>query len=144
MVSRADEAHHYALLENPTEVALVAVAAYDLRKKSREHETTNNIPAYAAGMKSKIRNMLRIMHTKGHHHLVLGALGCGAFQNDPRTVAGFFQEIFLGEEFKGRFEVVQFAILNLFPNDQNNIDAFSTLCASLNPHSETQANSALT
>ncbi len=130
-VFRKDEAQGYAFMPQPQEVALVAVAAYDLRAKSKERSVLSDENVYADNTKAKIRNMLRIMALKEHTHLVLGALGCGAFQNDPKIIAGFFNEVFREEEFKGRFETVCFAILNQFPRDQRNIDAFTTICAPL-------------
>lgn len=144
-VFRNDELHLYTFMEEPLEVALVAVAAYDLRPHSSERaalnlpcsgpinaEVLNDNEPYMNGMKTKIRNMLRIMSLKGHLYLVLGALGCGAFNNPPEVVSKLFLEIFREPEFQGRFERVDFAILNLFPKDQANVTAFTEICTQLN------------
>ena len=62
-------------------------------------------------MKEKIRTILRIAAHEGRRNLVLGAFGCGAFGNPPRAVAGFFKDVLQEIEFRGRFEVVWFAVI---------------------------------
>ena len=66
-------------------------------------------------LRAKIRTILRIAATHGHTKLVLGALGCGAFQNPPAQVAQAFKSVLGEKEFKGLFEEICFAILE----DQN-------------------------
>ncbi len=61
--------------------------------------------------KNKIRTILRIGLGNGHDALVLGALGCGAFRNPPRHVAKLFHEVIEENEFKGKFRLLFFAIL---------------------------------
>ncbi|MER7914196.1 TIGR02452 family protein, partial [Streptomyces sp. NPDC096068] len=44
---------------------------------------------------------------------VLGAWGCGVFQNDPEQVAGAFRALLTGDDrFAGHFEEVVFAVLD--------------------------------
>ena len=149
-VFREDEAHHFAFMKEPQEVALVAAAAFDLRFGSTDRSTfdlplmgsdekvLNNCEAYKTKTKSKIRNMLRIMSlgtrstVKGHTHIVLGAFGCGAFENPPVLMSNLFFKVFSEPEFQGRFEQVIFAILKIFPKDQCNVDAFTKICSELN------------
>lgn len=144
-IFRNSEAEGYSLMDQPQEVALVAVAAYDLRDKSSDRQnlelpltgtldqaSLESSIKFMNGSKSKIRQMLRIMSSKGHTHLVLGALGCGAFQNPPTLISKLFLEAFNETEFKGRFETVDFAILKIFPNDDKNVEAFSQVCETLN------------
>lgn len=130
-------------MDKPHETAIVAVAAYDLRSGSPDRETvglplTGDVPEmtnntkFIDGTKEKIRNMLREMALKGHTHLVLGALGCGAFENPPQLIASLFREVFQEEEFRGRFESVDFAIYNPgYGNSQRNVDAFKPICDAL-------------
>lgn len=66
-------------------------------------------------LRAKIRTILRIAAVHGHTKLVLGALGCGAFQNPPVQVAQAFKSVLAEREFKGIFEEICFAILE----DQN-------------------------
>lgn len=133
----------FSFMPEPVEVSLVAVAAYDLRSKQEyplplgltdtSEVALQASQPYIEGTQGKIRNMLRIMALKGHTTLVLGALGCGAFQNPPAIVAQLFQEIFQESEFRGRFQQVIFAVLKMTPRDQGNVDAFTRICEQLNP-----------
>lgn len=135
----------FSFMPNPPEVALVAVAAYDLRSNSRDRQglgLSANGPisesdllgcgAYMQGTEDKICNMLRTMAHQKHTRIVLGALGCGAFHNPPQIVAGIFKKVLGAPEFEGYFESVDFAILKIFKNDQANVDAFTGICEELN------------
>ncbi len=57
----------------------------------------------------RARKLLWIANQNQHRTLILGAWGCGVFQNDPQTIASVFREL-LGDEFKGCFERVVFAV----------------------------------
>ena len=62
--------------------------------------------------KERIRTVLRVAWLEGKRNLVLAAMGCGAFKNPPRQVAGLFRGVLIGEEeFRGRFEGVWFAVI---------------------------------
>lgn len=65
-------------------------------------------------IKNKIRTIFRIAIEKKQTVLVLGALGCGAFENDPIVVANFFKEVL--EETKGFFKAVVFSIISSNPS----------------------------
>lgn len=63
--------------------------------------------------------------------LVLGAWGCGVFQNDPATVAAIFADYLRsGAAYAGRFRHVSFAVYDS-SHAQNTYAAFVTHCASL-------------
>lgn len=49
----------------------------------------------------KVRHILRVAREKGVTHLVLGALGCGAYHNPPEEVARIFRREILGEGEEG-------------------------------------------
>lgn len=66
---------------------------------------------YVPIVKGKIRAILRIALVNGHTKLVLGALGCGAFQNPPSHIAELFKEVLEESEFSESFEEICFAIL---------------------------------
>lgn len=64
------------------------------------------------GTKNKMRTILRIGLRHGHDSLVLGALGCGAFCNPPSHIARLFHEVFEEPEFKNKYRLISFAILD--------------------------------
>ncbi|MFI9803016.1 TIGR02452 family protein [Streptomyces sp. NPDC052301] len=61
----------------------------------------------------------RVLETaaaNGYRRLVLGAWGCGVFQNDPAQVAGAFRALLgPGGRFAGAFEQVVFGVLDRTP-----------------------------
>ena len=61
--------------------------------------------------KNKMRTILRIGLLHGHDSIVLGAFGCGAFRNPPRSIARLFHEIINEAEFKNKYRLIAFAIL---------------------------------
>lgn len=99
----------------PQTLAFIAVAAYDLNPA---HHSPNIPPgfnltmAYINGMKAKIRTYLRVAILENHDAIVAGALGCGAFQNDPNVVSQLFLEVLQEPEFAGRFLRIVFAVIN--------------------------------
>lgn len=44
--------------------------------------------------------------------LVLGALGCGAFRNPPSHISHLFHEVMEEKEFKNKYRLLLFAILD--------------------------------
>jgi uncharacterized protein (TIGR02452 family) len=64
-----------------------------------------------AAMRERIARVLAIATAHGHTALVLGAWGCGVFQNDPAEVAKLFAAALDGP-FHGTFADVVFAILD--------------------------------
>ncbi len=145
-VFRKDESEGYAFMESPETVSIVAVAGLDFRDGSLDrlelglplHGSISEVllrknAAYITGTKNRIRNMLRAMALHGHKEIVLGALGCGAFENPPKLVANLFREVFSETEFKGRFTSVHFAILlKSYDKDSANVDVFQKLCKIMN------------
>lgn len=106
----------YALLEKPWEVGIISVAGLDFGKRQgRDLQYATAAHGYTdAGrelMREKIRTIYRIALRHGHDALVLGALGCGAFDNRPEIVAFLFRQVLTEEEFRKKFRFVGFAIL---------------------------------
>ena len=85
-------------------MSVVSVAAQDLRPGRWYSRPFDPIL-----LREKVRAMLSVCAEHGHDSVVLGAIGCGAFQHDPRTVAKLFEEL-LKKEFRV-FRVAIFAIL---------------------------------
>lgn len=115
-VIRKGAASGYALLDEPWRVGIISVAGLDFGKKQGRdrHYATANQGYTDEGrevMREKIRTIYRIALRHGHDALVLGALGCGAFDNRPEIVAFLFRQILAEEEFRKKFRYVGFAIL---------------------------------
>lgn len=70
---------------------------------------------------NRIRAIVDIALQNGHDTLVLGALGCGAFGNDPAEIAEMFN-IVLTMEYPGAFRRVVFAYLTF--NTEANLHGF--------------------
>ena len=60
-------------------------------------------------LRERIHRVLEIAESYGYSSLVLGAWGCGAFGNNPKTTALDFKYS-LKNQFKGAFETVKFAV----------------------------------
>nr|WBO81814.1 TIGR02452 family protein [Streptomyces sp. SBE_14.2] len=66
---------------------------------------------------TRAERVLEVAAAHGYRRLVLGAWGCGVFQNDPADVAGAFRGLLgPGGRFAGRFEHVAFGILDRTPD----------------------------
>ena len=61
-------------------------------------------------MHSRIEGMLKVAKINGYKNLVLGAFGCGAFNNDAKVVSDIFWDVF--DEIGNQFEEVNFAVLD--------------------------------
>jgi uncharacterized protein (TIGR02452 family) len=111
-VFRASEHNGYALLENPYRCAFVSVPAIS-RPELEKHDGQLFLAGHLVEpAKEKIRTILRIAGKFTHASLVLSAFGCGAFGNPPHHMAQLFQEVFDEAEFKNRFKIVVFSIID--------------------------------
>ncbi|WP_371645616.1 TIGR02452 family protein [Streptomyces sp. NBC_00597] len=79
--------------------------------RRQEPERTAEIPAALA---RRAERVLETATLHGYPRLVLGAWGCGVFQNDPAEVAEAFRALLAGR-FAGVFERVVFGILDRDP-----------------------------
>ncbi len=67
--------------------------------------------------KKRGTHILNVAVENGIEVLVLGAFGCGAFRNNPKTVSKAYREIL--KDFKGYFKEVCFAVYCSPKNDRN-------------------------
>jgi uncharacterized protein (TIGR02452 family) len=74
-------------------------------------------PRAADLLQPRIHRVLGIARAFGHKALVLGAWGCGAFQNDPHRTATDFRSA-LENDYSGAFSDVVFAITDWSPERQ--------------------------
>jgi len=114
-VFRSSEATGYALLPEPFVVSCVAVAGLKKPKLVMQKGEYRLKPKDALTTMEKIRTILRVAVLYDHRHLVLSALGCGAYANPPKHIAELFRQILWEAEFEDRFDLVTFAIFD----DQN-------------------------
>ena len=121
-VFRDTEAKGYAYLAKPWKVNFVAAAV------SRYRQPYLRIPDADIPMViNTIRTILRISHLNGQRRLVLGALGCGAFNNPPKHMAQLFKQVLEEPEFKCAFREIHFAIIddhNASRKGTSNVKAF--------------------
>ena len=97
----------------------LAVAA--LRRMRYASDTYN--PRERAMMQQKIEMMFQIAIHKGHDSLVLGAFGCGAFNNPPIEVCNLFEEAI--NKYRHYFKKIFFAVMADYDNP--NYDIFRSL-----------------
>ena len=116
-----------------TEVDVITCAAPNLRQRpGNQYNLDQSAPVVVspedllALHKSRARHILTVAASKGVDAIVLGAFGCGAFQNDPTVVAEAYKDVL--EEMKGYFSLTEFAIY-CRPRETANYDAFSRVLA---------------
>ena len=113
-------------MEEPYQVAVISCAALNLNGKySLALTPDGHMPEMAKAItRDKVRTIFRIALSHGHDALVLGAFGCGAFKNPPAEVAAIFHEILEEPEFKNKFRLVTFSIIEDHNSNNRNLKAF--------------------
>ena len=96
-------------------VDVISCAAPNLRNEpANKHNPETGKPMRIEPRKlydlhlSRARHILHIAAANGVDIIVLGAFGCGAFQNDPNIVAKAYRDAL--KEYGKRFDVIEFAI----------------------------------
>ena len=106
---RSTEKDGSVLLDDPRNIPVISVAAISGPGITPEG---NLYPEDEALTREKMRTIMRIGLDNGHDSLVLSAFGCGAFSNPPAAIARLFHETLLEDEFRDRYRLVDFAILD--------------------------------
>jgi len=114
LVFRSNEEKGYRFIR-PIFLSFIAATAIKNPNVIHGHYS----PEHALLMKKKIGAILSIALHHGHDSIVLGAFGCGSYQNPPQAVAEAIREVL--SYFAGQFHTVTFAILG----GQGSIDAFT-------------------
>jgi uncharacterized protein (TIGR02452 family) len=97
------------LLDRPYLAAFITAPAVNAGVvRSREPERVAEIETV---MRRRVVRVLSLAERHGHRGLVLGAWGCGVFQNDPALIAELFAEA-LHTRFANRFAHVVFAVFD--------------------------------
>ena len=108
-VFRGTEQDGYPLLDTPYQMSFIAVAGINRPALESPERIASEL---VEPVKNKIRTIFRIGLLHGHDSLVLGALGCGAFRNPPSHIARLFHEVMEEKEFKNKYRLLLFAILD--------------------------------
>ena len=114
------------LMEHPYDVAVVTCAALNLNGKYAIKLTPDgHMPKAAIDItRNKIRTVFRLGLTYGNDALVLGAFGCGAFKNPPAEIAKLFHEVMEEPEFKNKYRLITFSIIEDHNSNNRNLRAF--------------------
>lgn len=115
VVFRKSENANYDFLNKPFLVDVISVAAI---RRPKYNENLELSKEDIIKEKNKIRTILNIALEHGNDSLILGALGCGAFQTPPKAMAKYFHEVINEETYKNKFKVIAFAIINSNSNYQ--------------------------
>lgn len=102
------------LLEKPYLVDFITSPAPNAGAIRRSEP--ENVPHIVPALKERSGKVLALAASHKCDALILGAWGCGVFQNDPVQVTEAFAEhLKLGAPFWGRFQKVVFAVLDNSP-----------------------------
>lgn len=74
-----------------------------------KHKNADKIELIETVNRTRARKFLWLANQKQHKTLILGAWGCGVFQNDPQQIAKMFADL-LENEFANCFEQIMMAI----------------------------------
>ncbi len=111
-------------------VDVITIAAPDLRKYKNPHVPISKGGSYMSKAELFACHVKRAIHmltcaaSKNADVLVLGAFGCGAFENDPQVVARAYKTAL--EEFPKVFMKVEFAVY-CSEEDSRNYDIFKEI-----------------
>ncbi|MBS0650552.1 MAG: TIGR02452 family protein [Verrucomicrobia bacterium] len=119
-VLRRPEGDRFQWMDGVETLHFISSAAYHPGNRPQADQARDD------GMKQKIRMQVATGILHGCDALVLGAFGCGAFQNPPAVVARLTREVLQEDFCRGAFRHVSFAVY-VAPGsarDQNNLQAF--------------------
>lgn len=111
-VFRSGKNDHYSMLEEPFEVGMLISPALDRPRYRVTHDEINYVRKEDEEQLNKvITTQLKGSYEENYDTIILGAFGCGAFQNPPELVARIYKKI-IDERFSGAFKKIVFAILD--------------------------------
>ena len=108
----------------PVVCDVITIAAINLNENAK-YDPVQNITEYRKITKDKIRLMVSLAAQNGVKNLILGAWGCGVFNNDPTTMSQYFSEVLIGEGYSVDFDNIVFAIINDHNSVGNNFGIFN-------------------
>lgn len=122
IVSRHSEADGYGWLSKPMALDVLTACALD-RKQQRDLPYS---PLEESQMGDIIESVLLRAVTEGKDCIILGAFGCGAFNNPPLQVATIFRKKLIDEGFARFFRLVVFAIIEDGNSAGKNMASFNS------------------
>lgn len=110
------------LLDNPYKVSFVTSPAVNVG--AIKQNSIADLPLVEQTMLQRMDKVLAIFVANGIENLVLGAWGCGVFQNEPKDIAGYFAYYLTNKgKYSKAFRNILFAVLDR-SKEQENIVAF--------------------
>lgn len=101
---------HGGLLEEPYTVGFLTAAAPNAGVVLRT--TPERAAELPGALAVRAERVMETAAAHGYRRLVLGAWGCGVFQNNPAQVAGAFHGLLVQGRFEGAFDHVVFGVLD--------------------------------
>lgn len=118
-IFRHDQEHNFAYLASQERKVVSIISIGAPRFVKNQHPFNN--PSHTRDLQEKIRLIYRLAAHKGKTFLVLGAMGCGAYNCPPTKIASEMRSILEEKEFEGWFQEIVFAIYGR----GNNYNAFT-------------------
>ena len=116
-----DVNYHYM---KPVQCDILTIAAINLNKYAKYDDLQQMSDSdYEKLTKEKIRLMLTIPSNNQIENLILGAWGCGVFDNDPAKISRYFKEVIL-DGYGSNIKRIVFAIINDHNSVGNNFEIF--------------------
>jgi len=121
----------YAFMKRPMKLGFINQAAYKsppIKETGGQQELSNRVK------KCILRKLAAVLNTAvihNHEVLILGAFGCGVYENPPNVIARLFHQLLgPGGRFEGVFRAVIFAIVDGRParhNPKGNLHPFANI-----------------
>jgi len=121
----------YAFMQRPMKLGFINQAAYKsppIKETGGQQELSNRVK------KCILRKLAAVLNTAvihNHEVLILGAFGCGVYENPPNVIARLFHQLLgPGGRFEGVFRAVIFAIVDGRParhNPKGNLHPFANI-----------------
>lgn len=105
------------LLSKPYNCSFISAPAVNA-KVVKEREKQNVSQIYSV-MRNRVEKILTLALIHYADALILGAFGCGVFDNSPSDIVKIFQDFLLKDErFKNKFKHIVFSVLDTRPNKE--------------------------
>ena len=115
-----NESMHYKRYSKLKTMSIITMAAYNNNKPNVSQETINKL------MYKKIDMIFKMAIYNSHDTIILSAFGCGAFNNDPKIIAGIFKKVIDYNYYRIYFKYIIFAIIDDF-NSHGNYTSFKNI-----------------